>query len=235
MAEYAALKQAKPANKRETRKVSPMFFYVHNPDAWEVRNGRLIPALSRDNVDAGLHDIRGEYDRAGNLVGFNTAKYFADKANKGWKVVPHDVDSPDHPSYMLKVTDFCYVDRFTSVQAGGDRHRFDEEAYTEWAESLVLRGVLPKPNTFALDRMLRNAIRQAETMRTKAASLPPGAAAAFEVRAAQAEAEIAILKKELAEAEKREGSEENLPAEAAIPSLDGGKVKAPTRNYGKQA
>jgi hypothetical protein len=125
---------------------SPFRFRFH-PKRWGVMAGKLVPMLNQWTIEPGLGGVErdGAWRRAA-----------AEMQEKGWKLIPLDVDGPG-TSYVKTYPvsgGTLHLPQWALVWAGSDQVGCDEEAYTEWLQSLVERGVVPGPAPYVLTALI---------------------------------------------------------------------------------
>ena len=145
----------------------PPFVLVYNPRRWTVLAGRLIPSLHVKPLEAGVNGVAIARD---GTIRFATAR--ARIEEQGRTLIPYEW-GPGGESYMQTVRTRPRggpneMDTYLSVwettgPADPDTYT-DDDAYSEWAESLVKDGkVRPCPPALARrmqDRAARKLARE---------------------------------------------------------------------------
>lgn len=147
------------------------FILAHRPDAWEVSSGRIVPALSRYIVRAGVNGTDAVRDRRGRAVGVDPSLLRANLQSWQKREIPHDVDGPG-TSYMTQPFPGHYVDRWTRLYEGTSRVSYDTVAYDEWRESLVTRGTIEGPRLPALEALEQKISAARDALADRVGALP---------------------------------------------------------------
>lgn len=187
---------------------SPPFLLMAHPNRWHVRGGKLLPHLSRLALVDGSGQVR---KRNGKLY---AREAIASYEEKGWTVIPADIDGPG-TSYVRKVAGVnAYITRWMQVFSGSDAVLVDADGEAKWLQGLVAKGVIPPCPDYVLDRLAAS-IREGLLAAQDLAKTEPSAAAKVE----RLQADLAVI---LAEQRKRGDAKPAGPAAAsdAVDPLD---------------
>lgn len=158
---------AKPLPAPKVPPRAPFLLKVH-PERWTVLAGRLVPSVGYIHGTPGCNGV--DRDRAGNPV-FGAA--IADAEDKGWKVIPRDIDG--HGTDYLRLWPHGgYTSRWTELYPGSTHEGFDEAGFAEWLESLMERGIIEGPPAYIVENMLQTLQKSVDGFRSR--NLPKDAA-----------------------------------------------------------
>jgi len=152
---------------------NPKFLLAHEPDAWEVSSGMIVPKLSRYIVQDGVNGAAIVYDARGNARGVDHSLLAANLESWGKNRIPHDVDGPG-TSYMISPFPGHYVDRWTTLFEGTAARTFDQQGYDEWRAGLVKRGIVAAPRRPAIEALETRMSHIHDTLAEKVAGIPKG-------------------------------------------------------------
>jgi hypothetical protein len=169
----------------------PQFFYSHQAGAYRVLAGKVVPDLGKYFAVPGVNGI--DADKNGNFMlgGFKVNMEAAGK-----RIIPHNVDAPEHPSYCRRYGR-GHVDRFTRVYAGSDATQRDNKAFAEWCLSLMKRGICYQYTAPDLRRMIALRERMLDSVALRGLTRTPN----DERQTTIFKAELVIIRKALAELE----------------------------------
>lgn len=174
--------------------VAPPFYLVFHPERWTVMSGKLIPAFLKFPLAAGVNNV--SVDRDGRI---NFSRARAKLEEMGRREIPWEW-APDSVSYLKCVdtrpggsTDIreTWMSCWEDAGIGARDTSTDEEAYAEWAESLVTSGKLPPCDPSVVRRMLERATERWEKSKSK--SHKEGDAGPAHIRAGQLAEEVKVL------------------------------------------
>lgn len=141
---------------------SPPFLLMSHPHRWMVVDGEsgpeLLPALGQLPVEGGI----------GNVDGYaNPGLAIANKAAKGWVVIPEAQARPDEtpdgrPGYLRRIRVRRGLAHLTAwetlrVVAGRVITSADEAGYHAWLRRLLADGVVPAPDPAIIEAYLDRA------------------------------------------------------------------------------
>ena len=133
----------------------PPFFYAYHPARLTVRDGRVVPAFIRLSAEPGVGNV-------GLAVEKNTGRRIpvvqqaiASAQERGLAVIAWDVDkAAGVPSYIARDRrSGGWFDRWTRVYSGSDHVTYDEAGFADWCESLYERGILERPQIWAMEAL----------------------------------------------------------------------------------
>lgn len=165
------------------------FFLRHFPTGWQVMAGRVVPILKVFRIEPGL----GGVDKSG---AYHMAK--AAQEARGWTFVPHDVDGPG-TTYCKRykvAQGYHHTEPFARVYPGTSVVECDQEAYADWLEGLVERGIIKPPPPYVLRKIIDDLTTRRENAADRAKHIP---SAADDVE--RITAQLEILSAKLAEVE----------------------------------
>lgn len=138
---------------------SPMFKLYASPERWCVMGGKVIPALGKFPLVAGINGI--EMGPKGTIRSEDAELNYARK--KGITFIPFDVDGKG-TSYMKKPrgTEGVYLSKWEKVYPGSAQIDCDEKPYIEWCQSLITRGLIKPVPLYVLERMHAELVKQVE-------------------------------------------------------------------------
>jgi hypothetical protein len=201
--------------------VMPPFVLVHNPIRWTVIAGRLVPGLHKVTLEPGVNRV--EMDSKGR-VRFAAART---KLNdEGRTLIPYEW-GPDGESYVQVVETRpngraavreTYLYAWETAALGDTRIMVDEDAYAEWAESLVTEGKIAPCPPYVARTLGDRLARRLEEEEARAAKGGEGSGAA-KLRARKLRADLEVV----------QGAVESTPAKpkrgrATKPSLGEGDL-----------
>jgi hypothetical protein len=172
---------------------SPQFIWIFHPRRWQVIGGRLVPALSIQQMKAGVNGIA---IRDGKVLFANVR---AKLETQGRRVIPYEW-APDGESYMNVVETKpggrdeiaeAWISVFETATVGSAKTETDQEAYAAWLDSLVSSGKLPPCPYDVAATLLTKAKKKLAIAQQILARSNGAGTHAFRVEAA--EAEIAVL------------------------------------------
>jgi hypothetical protein len=122
------------------------YFLVHSPGAYTSCDGWCVPELSQFCAgEAGVEGV--EAVRVGNRWVADPAEAIQRMAARGVRVIPWEVDAPEHASYLVPVGNTGTWAHRLQAQVPGMRPRpAPRSAYAGWLLSLVERGILAAPH-----------------------------------------------------------------------------------------
>lgn len=207
--EFGTAQKTAPAPRIES---SPPFLLMAHPNRWHVRGGKLLPHLSRLALVDGSGQVR---KRNGKLYARDA---IASYEEKGWTVIPVDIDGPG-TSYVRKVAGTgAHITRFMQVFSGSDAVLVDADGEAKWMQGLIARGVIKPCPDYVLDRLaaqLREGLLSAQDL----AKTVPSAAAKVDRLAA----DLAVI---VAEQQKRGSAKPaGVPMETEDVDIDVGGEK----------
>ena len=173
------------------------FVLVYNPLRWTVISGRLIPALHKTTLEPGVNRI--EMDHKGR-VRFAAART---KINdEGRTVIPYEW-GPDGESYVQVVetrpngrasVQETYLYTWETAALGDTRISVDEDAYAEWATSLITDGKIPACPPYVARRLADKIASRLEEDEARAAKGGEGSGAA-KLRARKLRVDLDVIQK----------------------------------------
>lgn len=173
------------------------WYWVANPLAWQVLDGRVVPSLRKIILHAGggignVDTIRGADGRAQAEPSLALSR----AALKGETVLDfHDprtfVDTPGgRKPYLMRVkATGGYISRFETVYGGTDAVTTDTQAFAAWLSRLIDDGVLPPPPVHQLHRLEGVISRQIVQYRDRG-----GVKAAYASRVAKLERDLEVVR-----------------------------------------
>lgn len=126
----------------------PALLMVH-PERWMVSEGAVVPLCGRFTIAGGIAGVRIADKRRGTL---SITHAVAEKARKGWTVIPIDVDGPG-TSYLHQPAPGVYLTRWDKAHAGSSIVTHDNKGYVAWLRGLIARGEIDPPKPYVLERM----------------------------------------------------------------------------------
>lgn len=138
---------------------APAFKYYANVERWCIMRGKVIPALGKFPLVAGLNGITE--GRNGVIQSADAEIAFARKKGAVW--IDFDVDGKG-TSYLKKPrgTNGVFLSKWEKCYPGSSQIDCDEGPYVEWCQSLVSRGLIPPPPLYILERMAAELSRDIE-------------------------------------------------------------------------
>lgn len=133
----------------------PAALLMFHPERWAVMEGQVVPLLGRLPVVAGVGNVKLVNRKTGKVSITNAV---AQKAKRGWVVLPTDVEGPG-TSYLHRPVPGVYLTRWETAHAGSSIVTSDGPGYVRWLRSLIDRGILPRAKPYVVER-LRLQIRQ---------------------------------------------------------------------------
>lgn len=196
----------------------PPFMLVFTPDRWTIVAGKLIPALHRLPLVAGVNNV--EVDKNGRIF---AAKLRARLEMEGRTPVPFEW-APDGQSYLQAMETRpgggpnvaeTWITAWETCEAGSSETSTDEAAYADWLLGLVKAGRLPACSPPVIRRMHERAVERLAVAVADAAKL--GGAGKASLRAKALEIEVEVLAAELEKAKGRK-----VVGRVRTPELQGG-------------
>ncbi len=178
---------------------SPPFILVFSPNRWTVMHGRLIPALMTRPLEAGVQNV--SVDRDGRIH-FAVAR--AKLEEQGRQVIPYEW-GPDGESYVQQVDTRprggrnlrkAHITVWETAMVGSAETHSNEEAYADWAASLVADGKLPPCPRYILEQLLEKHDGRLREEQARVERGGPGSGIA-QLRADAHEATVTSVRKEL--------------------------------------
>lgn len=156
----------------------PCYLLTHSPGRWTVMEGQLVPALGKLILRSGVSGVRKRADGS-----YDPSTAIAAAERRGQHVIPPTVDAPEHDSYCRRITIRTvtgrivesWTSRWATYAPGAPKPTVDTAAYVAWLGSLVERGVVPRPERWALEALedkLRRALQQHTNRASDAATDP---------------------------------------------------------------
>ena len=173
--------------------VTPPFYLVFHPNRWTVLDGKLVPALQRVPLAAGVNGI--EVDGGGRI---RFARVRAQLESEGRMVVPYDW-APDGESYLQcldtrpngsKDVAETWITVFETAGAGARKTSPGEAAYAAWLTKLISDGKLSTCPLAIANEKLDRASDRLEVARADAAKLGGHGRASIRARALEAEVKV---------------------------------------------
>lgn len=125
---------------------APRLLRVH-PKRWTVLAGKVVPACAHVHLRVGVHMMKQRRDGL-----FLAREALADWSERGWTVIPEDVDGPG-TSYLREVLPGTWLLRWEQEHAGSEHVSSDLEAYAEWLRGLIRTGKIEGPKPYILEAM----------------------------------------------------------------------------------
>jgi len=187
---------------------SPPFLFFWHPRRWHVQAGRLVPALSKRAVLAGISGSKST--GRGDQVKVDASAMFSRATARGWTPIRQDVDGPGTSYLRRPKGTSAWLSRWERTYVGSTVIDADEDGYTQWLESLVQRGEIPAPTLSVLEQVaadLRDKLSRAQN----AVRVSPSEG----IMVDRYTADLKVVNAEIA---RRRASA--VPAEAEIATLD---------------
>lgn len=187
---------------------SPPFLLFWHPRRWHVQAGRLVPALAKRAVLAGISGSKST--GRGDAVKVDASAMFSRATARGWTPIRQDVDGPGTSYLRRPKGTSAWLSRWERTYVGSTVIDADEDGYTQWLESLVKRGEIPEPTMSVLEQVaadLRDKLARAQN----AVRVSPSESVMVE----RYTADLAVVNAEIARRRKSA-----IPAEAEIATLD---------------
>lgn len=157
-----------------------------HPERWHVMHGRLIPQMSGFPLQAGVNNVRRRRD--GTWI---VREATAVMAEKGWHILPSNVDGPGTSYFADERGTYRWQRRFpgsTAVQT-------NEREYADWVHSLIDRGVIEPIRGYVAERLAEQLRQEIGQLADQVAKGMPSAAPLLErLRSDLAVIEAAIAK-----------------------------------------
>jgi hypothetical protein len=160
-----------PAQRYPVAEPENSFLFTHNPAAWHVLDGRVLPRLGQITLQSG----------AGGVYLMGDGTFNVDRAERqafarGDQIIDPDPDDPY--CVPIKVQDatgresISYLAKWARWPVGATAPVVDTKAYADWVESLVTSGQNSPPERWAVielrDRLEATLALQAESARPNA-------------------------------------------------------------------
>lgn len=142
-----------------------------HPERWHIMHGRLIPQTSGFPLQAGVNNVRRSRDGRW-LIREATAQ----AAERGWRIIPTDVDGPG-TSY---ISDSIGTFKWQKRHPGSAVVSTDERAYAAWMAGLVARGVIEPIRAYVAERIAEQLRQQVGQAADQVAQGTPSAAPLLE-------------------------------------------------------
>jgi hypothetical protein len=146
----------------------PAFYLYFQPGCWYLKEGKILPRLSKlsrigGQCNVGQTRVRSAEGRYSWIPDMSLA--FAQLHQTNATVVPHNVDEDDgFPSYLREIPGLPgkYCHRLCELVPGMTPRPPAPGVWAEWLESLMERGVLPRPHAAEVAKVVGAAVRLAE-------------------------------------------------------------------------
>ena len=144
------------------------FYLYHQPGAFELKDGVVIPRLTKllrsgGQCNVGTNRVRDP--ETGNYRHIPDMSYaFAQLNLKNCRVIPHNVDADlGYPSYLMEVPGTGkYCHRLCQLVPGMEPRPPQKGQWVAWIQSLMERGILTPPHSAEVEKERGKAIRLAE-------------------------------------------------------------------------
>lgn len=135
---------------------NPGVLFKVRPDRWEVYGGRaILPCPAEIHLGGGTSNVT--LDKNTNRPNATRAKGAAE--DRGWTVIPLSILGQG-TSYLKQHADHCWLPFWCITYPGTASMRVDHEAYIQFWEELIRRGVIAPPSVSVLQSLRNNLYRQ---------------------------------------------------------------------------
>lgn len=165
---------------------APRLLRTH-PKRWTVLEGKVVPQCAHVHLRHGVHMMRQRRDGL-----YLARETIADFTERGWHVIPEDVDGPG-TSYLREAVPGVWLLRWEQEHPGSDHVSSDVDGYAVWLQGLIKDGKIPGPPAYILASMTARKRQEVGTLRDAVRATP-----SRQPELDRAEADLAALDAELA-------------------------------------
>ncbi len=133
-------------------KPSPNFLYMHHPQRWQYKNGKILPLLAKLNQTPGLMNVSHK--------GGDMTKAIAGQIQNGWQILPHDIIEGGYVRVYDGFQGKVHLSKWETPRQHGNnsiKPATDAEGYDAFLEGLLNEGIIKPPADWVLESMVSKA------------------------------------------------------------------------------
>lgn len=157
----------------------PPYLLMVHPERWVIMHGKVVPGCGNLVLRGGINGVV-KVTLVNPATGVSETSFRARSAiaameEKGWKVIPADIDGPGE-SYLwcppVAGEEPAYLSRWETPHAGSEQVTVDEVGYATWLRGLIEKGDIARPPAYVLERMRAGLTKEAADALDKLAAFP---------------------------------------------------------------